>query len=191
MDNKEIYQNKYVDNKRIGKRIRKIRIERHLTQAELGEKVGLTADRIQRYENGVRKPKIDMLIKLAEALEVSPLALMDPDADTYIGAMYSIFELTHNFNILTIPDKETKTILLKVTDPKLQELLYEWMGNQDHNTDWERNFENFCPQAFQYDEERKNKEYEIEEILCKKEKKLEQLKIEIAALKKQIEETRT
>ena len=38
-----------------------IRESQGLSQAELGEKVGLSADRIQKYENGARKPKNDML----------------------------------------------------------------------------------------------------------------------------------
>lgn len=37
---------------RVGDRIRKIRTEKGLSQAELGAMVGLTADRIQKYENG-------------------------------------------------------------------------------------------------------------------------------------------
>lgn len=35
-----------------------------VSQTELGEKVGLNADRIQKYENGARKPKADLLKKL-------------------------------------------------------------------------------------------------------------------------------
>ena len=48
---------------RIGLRIRKIRNAKGLSQAELGAAVGLSADRIQKYENGFRKPKADMLKK--------------------------------------------------------------------------------------------------------------------------------
>ena len=42
---------------RMGNRIRTIRVEKGMSQAELGNLVGLTADRIQKYENGARKPK--------------------------------------------------------------------------------------------------------------------------------------
>lgn len=48
---------------RVGARIRKIRTDKGLLQADLGNMVGLTADRIQKYENGVRKPKADLLKK--------------------------------------------------------------------------------------------------------------------------------
>ena len=35
--------------------------------------VGLNGDRVQKYENGVRKPKADLLKKFANALGVSTL----------------------------------------------------------------------------------------------------------------------
>lgn len=79
--------------KRVGKRIREIRNSKGLSQAELGERVGLTADRIQKYENGARKPKIDLLCQIATALGVEPLALLDPVLDDEIGIMYALFSL--------------------------------------------------------------------------------------------------
>lgn len=84
---------------RVGSRIRKIRTEKGITQAELGNMVGLNADRIQKYENGARKPKNEMLKSIASALGVSPLALADPNTTSYIGAMYAIFELEDHFNM--------------------------------------------------------------------------------------------
>ena len=84
---------------RVGGRIRKIRTEKGLSQTELGELVGLTADRIQKYENGARKPKTDLLKKIAAALGVSTLALVDPTTTNYIGAMFAMFELENTFNM--------------------------------------------------------------------------------------------
>ena len=52
---------------RVGLRIREIREAQGMTQAELGEKIGLNGDRVQKYENGVRKPKADLLKKFASA----------------------------------------------------------------------------------------------------------------------------
>ncbi len=84
---------------RVGHRIREIRTTQGLSQAELGEAVGLSADRIQKYENGIRKPKADLLKKIADALGVSSLALADPVSSNYIGAMYAMFEMEHAFNM--------------------------------------------------------------------------------------------
>lgn len=41
-----------------------------LTQIELGKKAGVTTRAIQNYENGSRIPRLDVLSKLAYALEV-------------------------------------------------------------------------------------------------------------------------
>lgn len=82
---------------RIGDRIRRIRTEKGMSQAELGAIIGLNADRIQKYENGARNPKSDMLKQIANALGVSTLALTDPNTASHIGAMYAFFELEENF----------------------------------------------------------------------------------------------
>lgn len=78
---------------RIGRRIRAIRQEEDMSQGELGEKVGLNANRIQQYENGARNPKFDLCKQIAEALEVEASALLDPQVASYIGAMFAFFEM--------------------------------------------------------------------------------------------------
>lgn len=84
---------------RIGRRIRDIRIAKGLSQAALGEKVGLNADRIQKYENGVRKPKLALLKKIASALEVESIALADPVVSNYFGAMHALFEMEKLYDL--------------------------------------------------------------------------------------------
>ena len=91
---------------RIGKRIKKIREAREMTRAELGEMVDLTADRIQKYENGARKPKANLMKQIASALGVSTLALVDPNTTSYIGALYAMFELEEHFNVKIEPTGE-------------------------------------------------------------------------------------
>ena len=84
---------------RIGRRIRAIRIEKGLSQAGLGQAMGLTADRIQKYENGARKPKFDMLKLFAYVLGVETIALMDPVVSNYIGAMFAFFEMEELYEL--------------------------------------------------------------------------------------------
>ena len=73
----------------IGERIRFIRNLRGLTQKYLGMMAGFpekTADiRMAQYEAGTHTPKEDLTKTLANALEVSPLALDVPDIDSYYG----------------------------------------------------------------------------------------------------------
>lgn len=84
---------------RVGARIRRVRKARGMLQTELGEKVGLNGDRIQKYENGVRKPKYEMLEKIADALDVEPEAFTDPEITNYIGAMHALFEMEELYDL--------------------------------------------------------------------------------------------
>lgn len=78
---------------RIGDRLRKVREARGLTRAEFGERVGLSTDRIQKYENGIRKPKMEMVRAFADVLEVSPLALIEPTPSSVTNTMFVLFAL--------------------------------------------------------------------------------------------------
>ena len=112
---------------RIGFRIRAIRTKKGMSQAELGELIGLNADRVQKYENGARKPKADMLKKIASALEVSTLALTDPVVTNYIGAMYAFFEMEKNYNLKVMRDGSSVSLVFdNGVLGEMNSLLDEW-----------------------------------------------------------------
>mgnify|MGYP000509055778 CR=1 FL=1 len=83
----------------IGKRIRNIRILNGLSQSELGEKLGLTADRIQKYENGARNPKVSMIFRIANALDVNAAALYDPTPCDDLSTMFFFFEMEEKYGM--------------------------------------------------------------------------------------------
>jgi transcriptional regulator with XRE-family HTH domain len=60
-----------IDYKSIGKRIKRFRMERKLSQEDLGEFISLNPHYISQIENGRRIPSVDTLIMIANALEVS------------------------------------------------------------------------------------------------------------------------
>lgn len=60
----------------IGERIKKIRLEKGMTQKELAEKCGLFDSAIRRYESGRQNPKIGTVEKIANALGVNPMLLV-------------------------------------------------------------------------------------------------------------------
>lgn len=55
----------------IGENIRKIRIDKGLTQRDLAAKLQITQQSIAQYENGKRIPKIYTVRKIADALQVN------------------------------------------------------------------------------------------------------------------------
>ena len=53
-----------------GKKLREARMARNLTQQKVSDAVGLALRSYQCYEQGTREPSLDMLVKLADLLEV-------------------------------------------------------------------------------------------------------------------------
>ena len=61
----------------IGRRIKEIRKSKGLSQEKLAEKAGTSPNYLSRMERGTENPTLDMLIKLADALEVEMWELFD------------------------------------------------------------------------------------------------------------------
>ena len=132
----------------IGERIRFFRNLRGMTQKYLGQVVGFpekTADiRMAQYESGSRTPKAELTENLADALDVSPLALSVPDIDSYLGLMHTLFTLEDRYG-LTVETGENG-VSLRV-DPRkgkdaaeLSEMLTAWAEQSEkyHNGDINR-----------------------------------------------------
>lgn len=70
----------------IGRRLRARRRARMLTLQQLAEISGLTVQQIQRSESGAARVTVVVLLRLAEALRIPPLALL-PDVTPEDGRM--------------------------------------------------------------------------------------------------------
>ena len=65
----------------LGHRIKELRIQRGLSQAELGKRIGVTASAVSQLESKeVGGLKGSTLVRLAEALGVEPAGLMSDSA---------------------------------------------------------------------------------------------------------------
>ncbi len=56
---------------KFGNFIYKLRVEKGLTQADVAQKIGVTPAAVSKWENGSAKPRYEVLLKLAEILDVS------------------------------------------------------------------------------------------------------------------------
>ena len=119
---------------RVGSSIRFIRKAKGLSQAELGEKVGLTADRVQKYENGIRKPKPELIQEFATALGVNRKALEDPVISDPIGALFALFEMEmlYNLKVERSPDNNAILTFGHGVSPELDAFLAEWENAYKH-----------------------------------------------------------
>ncbi len=69
------------NNKLFGEVLRAYRLEKQLTQEQLSERVDVIRPFISALENGTRQPSLDMILRLAKALDVTPGKLLDPIAE--------------------------------------------------------------------------------------------------------------
>lgn len=67
----------------LGKRISDARTSKHMSQGELEKQSGINKSVISMYENNNRKPEIEALAKIANALEISIDELYYGDASKY------------------------------------------------------------------------------------------------------------
>lgn len=65
--------------KAIGARIRQVRIERNMSQAELAEKSHISVPHMSEVENGKTKLRLSTFVYITEALQVSADRLLRPD----------------------------------------------------------------------------------------------------------------
>lgn len=62
---------KDIDMVKIGQRIKELRNDCELTQKELAQLIGVAQNTITQYENGSTKPSLEVLVKLADALNAT------------------------------------------------------------------------------------------------------------------------
>lgn len=96
-----------MDQQRIGRFIAQLRQERGLTQAELGERLGVTNKTVSRWENGNYMPDVSLLQPLCGALGVGVGELLAGERigqdseyrqkadEAILSAMRSSFSLPH------------------------------------------------------------------------------------------------
>lgn len=102
----------------IGKIIRKLRIEKNITQNELSNFLGLTPKMISFYELGERFPPYDIILKISDYFNVSTDYLLGKtqnynnfEIDKIMADYYSLSEKSKK-------DFETFIELLKIKDAK-------------------------------------------------------------------------
>lgn len=81
----------------IGEKIKKFRIKKNLTQKQLAYLAGLSEPAIRNYELENRTPSEKHIERIAWALGVSPFAISDPDIESYIGVMHTLFALEEKY----------------------------------------------------------------------------------------------
>ncbi len=131
-----------------GDRIKKIRKLRGLTQKELGIAVGFereTADiRIAQYESNNRTPKANLLNDMAEVLEVSPYALSEPQIETKLGLIHTLFAMEDLYGLEIKEEDGNIVFSLPKLDSKQKKAFSVWAEKK-------QDFEDFIIDEEEYD----------------------------------------
>ena len=96
-----------------GEKIKHFRNLRSISQETLGQLSGINPATIKKYEYGIRNPKPDQLLKIADALGVSINIFMDFDIET-ISDVLSLL-LNHTLGVY-MKARETQENLLNDTE---------------------------------------------------------------------------
>ncbi|MFE1361292.1 helix-turn-helix domain-containing protein [Streptomyces harbinensis] len=65
----------------VGRLIREARLHANLSQEELAERANLDRKTVSRIEGGVMSPRVDSLLDIADALDISPRDLLPERLD--------------------------------------------------------------------------------------------------------------
>lgn len=100
----------------IGDKIKYLRNKRNLSQNQLADKSGVHLLSIKKYENNQMMPSFQQLIKLAEALDISPYALTgnsDNIRFKTIGDLYGILIMLNKIGLITLSTYNTQFVMVE------------------------------------------------------------------------------
>mgnify|MGYP000006494172 CR=1 FL=1 len=91
-------------------KIKYFRNMRGISHETLGQLSGINSATIKKYEYGIRNPKPDQLLKIANALGISINIFMDFDIETVSDVLSLLFKLDDQIDMKFEADKEMKAI---------------------------------------------------------------------------------
>lgn len=107
-----------------GKKLKRLRLLRNLTQKELAIKSELTDAAIRNYELGNRSPNKEQLYKIAQALDCNIAALIDHEANSIHEFIHIIFDYENKLKLRPLIENRTRALMTH--DANFDDFLLEW-----------------------------------------------------------------
>ncbi len=102
---------KTVTKETFGQRLRRVRIEKGLSQLQVAEKAGIHNTHLSRYEKDGSRPNGSTLMRLADALGVTADFLMDGPTDSLAADRLNDIELLRLFEQMDrLPDDKKEHV---------------------------------------------------------------------------------
>lgn len=92
-------------DKQIGNRIKETRKKKGVKQSELAASLNIATITLRQYENGLRKISLDMIVRIAEALDVNPLYLFADAPEIGLNITGTTEEITYVKSLVSIVDR--------------------------------------------------------------------------------------
>ena len=103
----------------LGAKIKKLRKGKKLTQGELAEKAGISGNHLSRLERGVFQPSIDVVKRLAQALDVNVDGLLSGEDETTPDVSIKNKELSERIRLIDQLEPEDQEAIMRVIDSML------------------------------------------------------------------------
>ena len=97
-----------MDTEKFGKFIAACRMDNHMTQKELAQKLQVTDKAVSRWERGKGFPDISFLVPLSEALNISVPELMKSERDDTKREVFSAGEIRNVLTSASQMEKQNK-----------------------------------------------------------------------------------
>ena len=113
--------------KKIGERLKKARLAQHLNQEELAERIGAKYRSISTWENGTAKPDCLTILRICEALKISPNHLLGYNMNIDTPTLHE-WAILHKYRDIDEIGKDAVSAVLdaeyrRVAKPKKARLL--------------------------------------------------------------------
>ncbi len=73
---------------KVGKFIKKLRKDNHLTQKKLADKYGVTYQAVSKWENGINLPEVTLIRQMSKDFNINIEDILDIDCVYYINRCY-------------------------------------------------------------------------------------------------------
>ena len=103
----------------LAENIRKVRKKKGWSQKELGEMIGSHLSHINRIETGKYKPSLDVLKKIADALDVSLDYLVSDSGEDLQEVKIEDKNMAERIKLLNTMDPEDRKAVIRVIDAML------------------------------------------------------------------------
>lgn len=113
-----------LDLKAVGARIQRARKDRHMTQSDLADKIDIALSHMSDIETGKANFGVDILVRIAEALEVPTDWILRPDIpERTIGHIEELSQVMNDCSA-----KEAETIIRSLIE--LKQLIISYRPEQ-------------------------------------------------------------